>query len=284
LVRRHGPMVWGVCRRVLANDADAEDAFQATFVVLVRKAASIADRAALGNWLYGVARHAALQARALNRRRRTKEKQVAQMPRPQPSEDLWEELRPLLDNELSRLPDRYRQAIVLCDLAGRTVKEAAQQLGCPQGTVASRLARGRALLAQRLARQGVALSGGTLASVLFQKAALAGVPGPLVTSTVQTALLVVAGQAATAGALSAKVATLTQGVLKTMFPTRLPLATVLLLVLGAFSVGVGFLAYHAEATEPGGARPATREAGSPEPLQPMIQPAAVLKDAKEAAD
>src|SRR5262245_11283452 len=284
LVRRHGPMVWGVCRRVLPNDADAEDAFQATFLVLARKAATVTDRAAVGNWLHGVARNAALQARTMNSRRIAKEQQWAQMPRPEPSDDVWQQLRPLLDNELSHLPDRYRLAIVLCDLEGRPVKEAARQLGCPQGTVASRLARGRAMLAQRLARHGLALSGGALASVLFHKAAWAGAPPPLVASTVKAAMLVAAGQAATAGVISARAAALTQGVLKAMFPTKLNLVTVLLLVLGALSAGVGVVAYHATAADPGVPQPAARDARAPEPAKTTAPAAAVLKDAKEAAD
>src|SRR6516165_5752723 len=130
LVRRHGQMVWGVCRRVLAGHQDAEDAFQATFLVLVRKAASVVPREMVGNWLYGVAHQTALNARANEARRRTRERQVTQMPEP-PNRDqeLWQYLEPVLDQELSRLPKRYRTAIALCDLGGKTHKEVAQQLG-----------------------------------------------------------------------------------------------------------------------------------------------------------
>src|SRR5215470_659777 len=130
LVQRHGPMVWGVCRRILRNHHDAEDAFQATFLVLVRKAVSIRQRETMANWLYGVAHQTA-------------------MPEPQaPEQDTRNDLQPLLDQELSRLPDKYRVAIVLCDLEGKTRQEAAQQLGLPEGTLAARLARGRVLLAR----------------------------------------------------------------------------------------------------------------------------------------
>ena len=167
LVRRHGPMVWGVCRRVLANYHDAEDAFQATFLVLVRKAASIAKPELLANWLYGVAHQTALKALATTAKRRMRERQVTQMPEPAvPEPGLWHDLQPLLDQELSRLPEKYRVAIVLCDLEARTRKEAARQLGLPDGTLAARLARGRVLLAKRLARHGLAISGGLLAMVL----------------------------------------------------------------------------------------------------------------------
>src|SRR4051794_9442977 len=117
LVQRHGPMVWGVCRRVLRNEHDAEDAFQATFLVLVRKAASIASTELLANWLYGVAHRTALKARATAARRKGREKQVAEMPEPAVAEQhLWGDLQPLLDAELSRLPDKYRVVVVLCDL------------------------------------------------------------------------------------------------------------------------------------------------------------------------
>ena len=145
LVRRHGPMVLGVCRRVLRNHHDAEDAFQATFLVLVRKAASIVPREMVANWLYGVAYRTALKARSMIARQRVRERQVTEMPEPEAAEpdDCWRDLQPLLDQELSRLPDKYRVPIVLCDLEGKTGKEAARQLGWPEGTVASRLARGR---------------------------------------------------------------------------------------------------------------------------------------------
>src|SRR4249920_3512865 len=119
LVHRHGPMVWGVCRRVLHDYHDAEDAFQATFLVLVRKAASIASRELVSNWLYGVAHQTALKARATAAKRRTRERQAAEMPEPAVTEqELWHDLQPLLDEELSRLPDKYRTVIVLCGLEG----------------------------------------------------------------------------------------------------------------------------------------------------------------------
>src|SRR5947209_5026354 len=149
LVRRHGPMVLGVCRRVLGDVHAAEDALQATFLVLVRKAASIAKRELLGNWLYGVAYRTALKAKTAAARRRAKERQVRPMPNPGNEEEVWRELQPLLDQELSRLPDKYRIPVVLCDLQGKSRQEAARQLGCPEGTVSSRLARARVMLAKR---------------------------------------------------------------------------------------------------------------------------------------
>ena len=228
LVKRHGPMVWGVCRRLLGHH-DAEDAFQATFIVLVRKAASVKPREMVGNWLYGVARQAALQARTAARRR-AREKQVAQMSDTEAPQDRWADVRPILDEELSRLPDHYRAVIVLCDLEGRTRKEVARQLGCAEGTVASRLARAREMLARRLAARGVALSGGVLAAVLSRSVASAGVPTSVVISTIK---------AANIGQGPVKVAALAEGVLKTMLLTKLKSVTAVLVVAAL----VGLIGY-----------------------------------------
>jgi RNA polymerase sigma factor (sigma-70 family) len=238
LVWRHAPMVWGVCRRVLGNHHDAEDAFQATFLILVRKAASIASPTLLANWLYGVAHQTALKARATAAKRRARERQVTPMPEPAATEpDLWNDLQPLLDQELSRLPDKYRVAIVLCDLEGKTRKEAARQLGVPDGTLAARLARGRVMLAKRLARHGLAVSGGALGAMLSQNVASTGVPSLVVSSTIKAASLFAAGQTAAVGLISAKVAALTEGVLQTMLLSKIKFATAVVLVVAAVVVG-----------------------------------------------
>src|SRR5260370_18701106 len=130
-------MVWGVCRRVLRSHQDAEDAFQATFLVLVRKAGSVRKREMVGNWLYGVAHQTALKARATATKQFARERQVVDMPEPAVKEiDLSCEFQGVLDQELSRLPEMYRVGIVLCDLEGKTRKEAARQLGLPEGTLA----------------------------------------------------------------------------------------------------------------------------------------------------
>jgi RNA polymerase sigma factor (sigma-70 family) len=249
LVRRHGPMVLGVCRRVLCDAHDAEDAFQATFLVLVRKAASVLPREMVGNFLYGVAYRTAQEARKANARRRAKEKEVADVPERQVTEDVWRELQPLLDQELSRLPDHYRVPIVLCDLEGKTHKDAARQLGWPQGTLSSRLVRGRHMLARRLTRQGLALSSGALGVVFAQNAASACVPSSLVVSTLNAATLVAAGQAVT-GVISAKVAALTEGVLKAMLLTKLKTATVVLLALSVLGAGATIFTHRALAQKP----------------------------------
>jgi RNA polymerase sigma factor (sigma-70 family) len=253
LVRRHGPMVWGVCRRVLDNQHDVEDAFQATFLVLVRKAASVVPRAMVANWLYGVAYQTALNVKALHTKRKARERQVQEMPEPEvvhQDRDRWDDLRPLLDQELSRLPDKYRTPIVLCDLEGKTRKEAARQLGWPEGTVAGRLARARAMLAERLARRGVVLSGVALAVALSRNAASAGVPPSVVSSTIEAASRLAAGQAA-ACVVSANVVAITEGVLKAMFLTKLKVATAVVVAVGVLlGAGVGLLTQRAQAEKP----------------------------------
>jgi RNA polymerase sigma factor (sigma-70 family) len=237
LVRRHGPMVLGVCRRVLRHEADAEDAFQATFLVLVRKAAALRSPGTLGNWLYGVAYRTALHARHAASKRRAKE---AAMPtRSAPPEDCWADLLPVLDQELERLPEKYRAVLVLCELQGKTRREAAGLLGCAEGTVASRRARGLALLAKRLTRHGPAVTAGALATVLSQ--AVAGVPDSVVSTTIKAAGLLAAG-AAVAGAIPVKVAALTEGVMKTMLLSKLSKAMVVLLVtVGVLGGGAGLI-------------------------------------------
>jgi RNA polymerase sigma factor (sigma-70 family) len=238
LVRRHGPMVWGVCRRLL-NQHDAEDAFQATFLVLVRKAVSVVPRERVANWLYGVAHQTALQARRTAARRRAREKQVTEMPEPAVAEpDLWLDLQPLLDQGLSRLPDKYRVVIVLCDLEGKTRKEVAEQFGLPEGTVGSRLARARAMLAKRLARRGLTVPGAALAAVLSEDVASAGVPTSVLSSTLNAASVFAAGRAAATGAISPTVAALTEGVLKAMLVSKLKLGVAVLAVVGALGLGV----------------------------------------------
>jgi RNA polymerase sigma factor (sigma-70 family) len=231
LVRRHGPMVWGVCRRLLRDPHDAEDAFQATFLVLVRRAASVRSPEALANWLYGVAHQTARKARATAARRRAREGPLSRAGEAEEPASAGrapgDDLRPLLDRELSRLPGRYRVAIVLCDLEGKTRAEAAGQLGLPAGTVASRLARGRAMLARRLARRGLAVSGGSLGVALSQAAV---VPARVSSAVVGLAADLVAGRTAAA---PPGVAALTEGVLRDMLISKLkPAATILAVVVG----------------------------------------------------
>jgi RNA polymerase sigma factor (sigma-70 family) len=250
LVRRHGPMVWGVCRRLL-NHHDAEDAFQATFLVLVRRAASVRPREMVANWLHGVAHQTALKARSMLAKRRAREKQVMEMPQPQAADPgLWNDLQPLLDEELRRLPDKYRAIIVLCDLEAKPRREVARQLGWSEGTVASRLARARMMLAKRLARRGVTVSTGALATVLSEKAASACVPASAVSSTIKAVTLVAAGQAAAAGLISANVAALIKGVMQGMLLNKLKMAASALLVVAAAGLGAGGVLYATQGADP----------------------------------
>jgi RNA polymerase sigma factor (sigma-70 family) len=238
LVRRHGGMVLGVCKRILGHDQDAEDAFQATWLVFVRKAGTIAPPEKVGNWLHGVATRTARRARSRSYRR-ARERQVAHLPeRAAEPEEHQGDLRALLDGELGRLPERYRVPVILCDLEGRRRKEVARQLGWPEGTLSGRLARARALLARRLARFGLGVSCGALAVELSCQAASAGVPGPLVAATVKLGTMVSSGQAA--GLIPAPVAALTMGVVKAMLLNKVKSAGVLLLVglLGAGAVAL----------------------------------------------
>jgi RNA polymerase sigma factor (sigma-70 family) len=275
LVRRHGPMVWGVCRRVLGSHHDAEDAFQATFLVLVRKAPSVLRREMVANWLYGVAHRTALKARAIAARRRGREMQVPAMSEPahQPH-DPWDDLQPLLDKELSHLPDKYRAVIVLCDLDGKTRKETARHLKVPEGTVASRLATARSMLAKRLARRGVVLSTTALATLVSRKVALAGVPLSVASDTIKAATAYAAGPAA-AGPISANVVALAEGVLKTMLLNKLKIATAVLVAV-AF-LGTGAAVYTHQLAEP-----ASQERQRPERAaeKPADQP---VKEKKEPA-
>ena len=232
LVRRHGPMVLGVCRRILGNFADAEDAFQAVFLVLARKSQALASHSAVGAWLHGVARHTALKARAAAAIRGAKEQAAARpLTECQEAQNDW---LPRLDAELSRLPRKYRAVIVACDLEGKTRQQAARQLSLPEGTVASRLARGRALLAKRLLRGAQVVS----ATLVTGSAAKAALPAELVHSTIQAAALVAAGNRTAEGVLSAAALTLAKGVMRTMFWNKVRIAGVLL-VIAVVIAGVG---------------------------------------------
>jgi RNA polymerase sigma factor (sigma-70 family) len=236
LVRRHGPVVWGVCRRVLRNHHDAEDAFQATFLVLARKGHSIAHRELVANWLYGVAYQTAIKARSTRAKRRMREGGTADIPELAVApHDVRDDLTELLDRELSRLSDKYRIPIVLCELAGKTHREAADQLGWPIGTVSGRLSRARVILAKRLSRRGVSFSLGSLAVLVAQDSASASVPTHLIGATAQAASVLLGGQAVTAAAVSAKVSTLVQGVLKTMLLSKAK--TIALVVLSLAVAG-----------------------------------------------
>ncbi|HZV03956.1 MAG TPA: sigma-70 family RNA polymerase sigma factor [Gemmataceae bacterium] len=249
LVQRHGPMVMGVCRRLLHDHHEAEDAFQATFLVLVHKARSVGRPELLGPWLHGVAYRTAARVRQAARRQARKREAVAMLDGDPTVEVMWRELRQVLDEELDRLAPKYRVPLVLFYLEGKTTEEVARQLACPKGTVLSRLARGRERLRLRLVRRGVAPSVGLLVSVLAAKATQAAVPAELALGTVEAAVLTAARQAAS-GAIPATVAVLTKGVLRAMLLNKLKVAGVVLLAVTAVVVGAGVCVRLALADKP----------------------------------
>jgi RNA polymerase sigma factor (sigma-70 family) len=242
LLRRHGPMVLGVCQRLLTNPSDAEDAFQATFLVFLRKASSLSRRELVANWLYGVAYRTALKARGREAQRREHYKNFAVHSQMKTSEQtIWQDLRPVLDEEVRRLPAKYRSPVVLCYFQGKTLTEAAEQLGWPAGTVSGRLSRARDLLRKRLTRRGLAISGGLLTMHLSESMSSALSPA-LISVTLRSAALVIAAPAAATGTLSPSVATLMKGVLQAMLLSKIKVASSILFVLVLVSTGVGVLA------------------------------------------
>jgi RNA polymerase sigma factor (sigma-70 family) len=248
LVSRHGPLVMGICRRVLGNAQDAEDSFQATFIVLSKKAASIRKLNSVSSWLHGVAVRISLKARAMAGNRRAHERRVAEMTpslAPEVREPL-PQLRPVLDEELHELPDKYRAPLVLCYLEGKTNEGAAKAIGCPSGTMSRRLEKARDLLRERLVGRGVAVSGATLGLLLAQKTAFAAtVPPALAASAAKVAVLAAAGEAA----VSAPVALLVKGALKTLFAAQMKVAAAALLSVGLVGTAAGVATYRALATE-----------------------------------
>ncbi len=261
ILRRHGGMVLGVCRRILGDEHDAEDAFQATFLVLVRKAAAIVPRDRLGAWLHGVAQRTALKARTARARRAARGRHAMAKPSPSTDEETaWLDLQPILDAELAALAENYRLPIILCDLEGKSRKEAAEQLGWKEGTLSGRLARGRRLLAARLTRRGVALSAAALTARLTSAARAVEPPVALLRSTSKTATLVAAGVMT---GVAAPVHVLMRKVLQTMLIEKLKsLSVVLAVALLGVGVVLGF-SHVRGGDEPPTEPPARKEKPSP---------------------
>jgi RNA polymerase sigma factor (sigma-70 family) len=254
LVWRHQRVVLNVCRRVLGREQDAEDAFQATFLALARKASSISRRQSLAGWLYRVAFRIALRVKTDTAKRVRHEAKAAEVLRrfssPEPdAAAARHDLRQIIDEEMNRLSAKYRDPLLLCYLEGQTNDQAARQLGCPTGTVVTRLARGRKLLRGRLARRGVALSAGMVLTGLSAPLSSAA-QAEMIHQTVQAAMLAGADRATLAGLISPRVAGLTNGVLRDMTLTKIKIAGAVLLTLGLLATGSGVLAFRAPATEP----------------------------------
>ncbi len=241
LVRRYGPMVLGLCRRLLADVHAAEDAFQATFLLLVKKARWLRQPDRLGPWLYGVARRVALKARSAANRRR----EVAPVDVPAPATAEVHNLQAVLDAAIARLPDRYRVPVVMCYLQGLTYAEAATRLRCPAGTVATRLSRAKDRLRVLLIRQGVAPAAGALAAALTPEATATIVPAELMRSTVRWATALVAGSAA---AIPTSILTLTRKVAQTMILDKLKVLAAFA-VLGLAGTGAGVALSRPSGTE-----------------------------------
>ena len=262
LLERHGPMVWRVCRRVLTDSHQAQDAFQATFLVLVQQAGSVRHKESMASWLYGVAYRVASCARSAESRRRKHEGRYHVRQERGSRTNRYEsaELARLLDEELCRLPDRFRAPIVLCDLEEVTHEQAAVRLGWPVGTVKSRLARGREKLRSRLVRRGLAPSLGLAGVVMLRDPAMAALPALLIDSTVQSALGLGAGLSLASSA-SVAVTSWTREVSKAMWMNKLRWGAIAVLTASALGLGAGFLWRPAEARQQ--RPPASQETPAP---------------------
>jgi RNA polymerase sigma factor (sigma-70 family) len=243
LVERHGPMVLGVCRRMLPDPEDAADAFQATFLILVQKAATVRVSDSLGPWLQGVSRRVAFQARTASTRRRARERaglDHASVPWSSPGGECdWIELRAVVEDEVARLPEKYRRAVVLCDLERISHQAAAVQLRSPIGTIDSRLSRGREILRRRLVRRGLApVALGALAAAQTSSAA---VPSTLAQVTLGAAIQLSAGTPLPAGLVSASVLNLVKGAQRAMVLSRIKFVAGFLIATGVMGAGAGAL-------------------------------------------
>jgi RNA polymerase sigma factor (sigma-70 family) len=271
LVARHGSMVLRVCRRVLHHEQDAEDAFQASFLVLARRSESIRKHEALANWLHGVAYRTAMTAKRSTARRRNHEARLRERTSSETASQTWNEVQGILDEEIQRLPSSFRSTFVLCVLEGKTIAAAAAELSCKEGTVASRLARARLRLQQQLSRRGIELSALLAALCVAEGAVQAAVPRALAQTAVRAAVLIASG-GTTAGLISAHVANLATGVIRAMFLQKAKIATVLLLTLGLFATGAGVVTHQVLAAREQTVENQKSEDKRPEPLAAQVTP------------
>lgn len=273
LVHRHGPMVLGVCRQVLRQSHDVDDAFQATFLVLVRKAHAIRVHESLGPWLYSVAHRTALRARAIAARHRPTDAEQIEAAGSTQDDSYKVDLRPLLIEELSLLPGKYRDPIVLCHLEGKTHEEAARLLRWPVGTLSGRLSRGRRILKGRLERRGLTASSAMLAAGWLSDSASA-LPSALLDAAIATARPMAAAKSVSASVLS-----LTQGVLQAMFLHKLKSVALAVVLTGTLLGGVGVWAHwpspssRSGAGGPSDSPGAAASPGATPRAQPSAQPA-----------
>jgi RNA polymerase sigma factor (sigma-70 family) len=276
LIERHGPMVLRTCRSILRDEHASEDAFQATFLVLLRRAGGLWVRDSLGPWLHQVANRVSSGARSAAARIRFHEQRAAKPADSTELDPLLDDLGPVIHQELDRLPERYRAPILLCCLEGLTREQAAGRLGWQMGTLQSRLARGRERLKENLIKRGVAPSAGIAAAILLQEGSRAAVPEFLVVSTVRAATQLAAVNAATTGTISVAVAKLTEGVMKTMLLHKMKALAGALLAIGLVSTGVAVWA---------GQRPAASSLGEQDQALQLqdATPVAATADREPAA-
>jgi RNA polymerase sigma factor (sigma-70 family) len=270
LVSRHGPLVLRLCRRLLRQEQDVEDAFQATFLVLARRAFAIRCRDSLAAWLHGVAYRVASRVRAADSRQQQHEAPCAELtpsdPHPDPLDELTaRELLAVVDEEVQRLPPVHRLPVVLCCLEGKSQEEAARLLGWTPGSVKGRLERGRARLRDRLARRGLALSAALAAVAIGQGGASAAVSAALAGATVRAAVAFAAGGRRAGGVVPDRVASPAEGAMKAMVTSKLKVAAGLVLAVGVLVGGAGWAAFHARTPMPAAeeADPPKPEAGQP---------------------
>jgi RNA polymerase sigma factor (sigma-70 family) len=275
LLRRHGPVVWGVCHRILDRDHDAEDVFQATFFVLAQKAASIRKPESLASWLYGVACRLARKYQAEQARRRAHEKSIVSTTLADPVHEVAaRETAQIVVEEVERLPEHYRAPVVLCYLVGRTHEVAAVELGCPVGTLKARLSRALKLLGKRLARRGVALPAGLTVAVFAESEAVAIAPAGLLLATAAAAVGFRSGSATSSTSAATRLAR------TAVAPLMNRLRTTVLLAAGLLVAAGGLVAQQQWNTSPPeeGAELPFVEPPQPPPLpiplpEPMIEPA-----------
>jgi RNA polymerase sigma factor (sigma-70 family) len=247
IVRRHGNMVHRVCQRVLGNAADADDAFQATFIVLMHKAGSVRWKISIANWLYGVAYRVCLESRKKERRRKRYESNAKEMsPADSLSEITLREAQQMLDNELACLAEKYQAPLVLCYLKGATRDEAARQLGWSLATLKRRLERGRKLLHQRLARRGLTLPAAFLATAIAASSTSASVSPELVAAVLSNVTL----YAGSVGMTSAKSALLAKGLLHSTWLVRYKAVLPVLLAAAVLGTTVGWTAHTSFTRQP----------------------------------
>jgi len=280
-LQRHGPMVLGVCRRMLADTGLADDTFQATFLVLVRKARSIVPRERVGNWLYGVAVRLSLKCRVQAAQRREGPQEIHDVPTPDTTAQVvWRDLQGVLDYEIERLPDKYREPFVLTYIQGKTCTEVARELGCPEGTVFGRLARARERLRFRLERRGIALSAAALSTFLADQSLSAAVSQVLSDATLQAASAMAAGKLLAGGAVSATIAVLVKGAIRDTSVKRIKLTALVVLFIGMFSAGTALTLHLALAAKsppaPVGSAAEPVKA-VPDPLEDPLPPGAIAR-------